>query len=190
MIALPVELLRQIHYYVSEKWARYNRFWAQGFFGGIERQAHRRFKPWTRFRLGRYVRILIFLLILGSVVDYFVADVNGPIEAVIQLPRILARNLQQFIMFLFYPLFLIMQFAALFWFLSRGGVDTIMPEEIETRYSDVWGQDHVLELVRENVGFLEKPDEIEAKGGYVPGGILLWGPPGTGKNPHRRGHLG
>ena len=25
------------------------------------------------------------------------------------------------------------------------------------------------------------PDEIEAKGGYVPGGILLWGPPGTGK---------
>jgi len=181
MIALPVELLRQIHYYVSEKWARYNRFWAQGFFGGIERQAHRRFKPWTRFRLGRYVRILVFLLILGSVVDYFVADVNGPIEAVIQLPRILARNLQQFIMFLFYPLFLIMQFAALFWFLSRGGVDTIMPEEIETRYSDVWGQDHVLELVRENVGFLEKPDEIEAKGGYVPGGILLWGPPGTGK---------
>ena len=181
MIALPVELLRQIHYYVSEKWARYNRFWAQGFFGGIERQAHRRFKPWTRFRLGRYVRILIFLLILGSVVDYFVAAVSGPIEAVIQLPRILARNLQQFIMFLFYPLFLIMQFAALFWFLSRGGVDTIMPEEIETRYSDVWGQDHVLELVRENVGFLEKPDEIEAKGGYVPGGILLWGPPGTGK---------
>ena len=181
MIALPIELLRQIHYYVSEKWARYNRFWAQGFFGGMERQAHRRFKPWTRFRLGRYVRILIFLLILGSVVDYFVADVNGPIEAVIQLPRILARNLQQFIMFLFYPLFLILQFAALFWFLSRGGVDTIMPEEIETRYSDVWGQDHVLELVRENVGFLERPDEIEAKGGYVPGGILLWGPPGTGK---------
>ena len=29
--------------------------------------------------------------------------------------------------------------------------------------------------------YLEKPDEIEAKGGYVPGGILLWGPPGTGK---------
>ena len=147
----------------------------------MERQAHRRFKPWTRFRLGRYVRFIIFLLILGAVVDYFVADVNNPIEAVIQLPRILARNFQQFIFFLFYPLFLILQFGALFWFLSRGGVDTIMPEEIETRYTDVWGQDHVLDLVRENVGFLEKPDEIEAKGGYIPGGILLWGPPGTGK---------
>ena len=181
MIALPLELLRQIHYYISEKVGPYNRFWAKGVFGGMERQAHRRFKPWTRFRLGRYVRILIFLLILGAVVDYFVADVNSPVEALIQLPRILARNFQQFIFFLFYPLFLILQFGALFWFLSRGGVDTVMPEEIETRYSDVWGQDHVLDLVRENVGFLEKPDEIEAKGGYIPGGILLWGPPGTGK---------
>ena len=35
--------------------------------------------------------------------------------------------------------------------------------------------------IRENIMFLEKPEEIEAKGGYVPGGILLWGPPGTGK---------
>ena len=181
IIALPLEILRQIHYYVSEKIGGYNRFWAQGFFGGMERQAHRRFKPWTRFRLGRYVRILVFLLILGAVVDYFVADVSSPIEALVQMPRILARNLQQFIMFLFYPLFLILQFGALFWFLSRGGVDTVMPEEIETRYTDVWGQDHVLDLVQENVGFLEKPDEIEAKGGYIPGGILLWGPPGTGK---------
>ena len=181
IIALPLEILRQIHYYVSEKVGLYNRFWSHGFFGGMERQAHRRFKPWTRFRLGRYVRIVVFLLILGAVVDYFVADVSSPIEAIVQLPRILARNLQQFIMFLFYPLFLILQFGALFWFLSRGGVDTVMPEEIETRYSDVWGQDHVLDLVQENVGFLEKPDEIEAKGGYIPGGILLWGPPGTGK---------
>ena len=181
IIALPLEILRQFHYYVSEKVGGYNRFWSHGFFGGMERQAHRRFKPWTRFRLGRYVRILVFLLILGAIVDYFVADVSSPIEALINLPHILTRNLQQFIMFLFYPLFLIMQFAALFWFLSRGGVDTVMPEEIETRYSDVWGQDHVLDLVQENVGFLEKPDEIEAKGGYIPGGILLWGPPGTGK---------
>ncbi len=181
MIALPLEVLRQIHYLVSEKWGRYNSFWTRSIFGRIELEAQRRFKPWTRFRLGRYVRIIVFLLILGAVVDYFVADVSNPVEAIIQLPRILARNFQDFIFFLFYPLFLIMQFGALFWFLSRGGVDTVMPEEIETRYSDVWGQDHVLDLVQENVGFLEKPDAIEAKGGYIPGGILLWGPPGTGK---------
>ena len=39
----------------------------------------------------------------------------------------------------------------------------------------------MLERVKENMVFLENPEEIEAKGGYVPGGILLWGPPGTGK---------
>ena len=39
----------------------------------------------------------------------------------------------------------------------------------------------MLQRVKENIVFLENPDQIEAKGGYVPGGLLLWGPPGTGK---------
>ena len=45
----------------------------------------------------------------------------------------------------------------------------------------MWGQDHVLNRIRENLLFLETPELIEKHGGYVPGGILLWGPPGTGK---------
>ena len=77
--------------------------------------------------------------------------------------------------------FVAVQFVGLFWLLSRGGMDVILPEEVTTRFDDVWGQDHVLDLIKENIAFLEKPDEIEKKGGYIPGGILLWGPPGTGK---------
>ncbi len=181
MIVFPLEVLRQAHYLLSERSAGYHRLWHEGVFGGFERQAQKRFKPWTRFRLGRYIRIAIYLLVLGTILDYFVADVSNPVEAIINLPRIAARNLQQYFIFLMYPVLLISQFGLLFWFLSRGGVDTVMPEEITTRYADVWGQDHVLDLVSENVGFLEKPDEIEEKGGYIPGGMLLWGPPGTGK---------
>ena len=73
------------------------------------------------------------------------------------------------------------QFAAIFWFMSRGGVDIYYPGDVNTRFSDVWGQDHVLARVQENILYLEDPESIENHGGYVPGGILLWGPPGTGK---------
>jgi ATP-dependent Zn protease len=181
MILIPVEIVRQLHYYLSEKWARYNTFWAEKFFGGIERQTEKRISPWTRFRASRYVKIAIFLLLYGVILNLVAESVNSPIEAITATPRLVRDGLSQIIIFVFYMFFVVSQFILLFWFLSRGGVDVVMPEEIETRYTDVWGQDHVLELLQENVAFLEKPDEIEAKGGYIPGGMLLWGPPGTGK---------
>ncbi|HYA45711.1 MAG TPA: AAA family ATPase, partial [Acidimicrobiales bacterium] len=56
-----------------------------------------------------------------------------------------------------------------------------MPDDVKTRFSSVWGQDAVLSRVQESMVFLEDPESIEARGGYVPGGMLLWGPPWTGK---------
>ena len=52
---------------------------------------------------------------------------------------------------LVYVVLIIVQFAALFWFMSRGGVDVYYPDDIKTRFTDVWGQDHVLERVKENI---------------------------------------
>ncbi|MDQ3751379.1 MAG: AAA family ATPase [Actinomycetota bacterium] len=173
-----VELLRQIHYFVSERSARYHRFWTQKVFGSLDRRRSH-MNDWNRYRLSRVIKWLFLLLI----VDLIFARLSGlsPAVALVQLPLALFSALPFFFQIFITMFVLIAQFGALFWFLSRGGVDVYFPDDIKTRFSDVWGQDNVLHKVRENLLFLDNPEAIEKRGGYVPGGILLWGPPGTGK---------
>ncbi|HLF44274.1 MAG TPA: AAA family ATPase [Acidimicrobiia bacterium] len=180
-IIFLLECLRQVHYWLSERSAGYNSFWKDSLFGGIEHWTQAHFKPWTRFRVGRFFRWALYVFIIGLLVDYFVAEVQGPIQAIVELPRLIVGILPFALQLMFGFLFVAIQFVGIFWLLTRGGMDVILPEEVTTRFDDVWGQDHVLDLIKENIAFLEKPDEIEKKGGYIPGGILLWGPPGTGK---------
>ena len=175
-----LESIRQIHYFISERSETYHGFWQRGVFGTVEGGLSH-FKPWTRFRVGRLMRWTVIIAIYALIMDYFRPEISSPIDAISQTPRMFVAALPMVLQLVMYLSIAILQFVAIFWFLSRGGMDIFMPEEINTRFSDVWGQDHVLRLIRENIAFLEKPDEIEAKGGYIPGGILLWGPPGTGK---------
>ena len=66
-----LELLRQLHFLISEHVSWYHRLWTHGIFGGIERLTHRMFSDWTRFRLIRVFKWLVFIgvvaLVLGSV---------------------------------------------------------------------------------------------------------------------------
>ena len=174
-----LEVLRQIHFFISEKSPAYHRFWSEKVFGGFNRAIHRRFSDWTRYRLSRLIKIVLFLA-LFAVVAAQILD-TSPILAIFQAPALLYQALPLILQLLFAFFFIAFQFIGLFWLLSRGGVDTYYPDDITTRFSDVWGQDHVVERVKENIVFLEDPDAIEEKGGYVPSGMLLWGPPGTGK---------
>ncbi|MFC6086306.1 AAA family ATPase [Sphaerisporangium aureirubrum] len=179
LVLLGVEVLRQIHFRVSEKSPGYHRFWTTGVFGGFDRWSRRRFSDWNRFRIARALKWLFWIallaLVLGQILD------APPLLALFQAPALLWQVLPYGLQLAFGFFFVIVQFVGLFWFMSRGGVETYFPDDIKTRFADVWGQDHVVERVKENIVFLEKPDEIEAKGGYVPSGLLLWGPPGTGK---------
>ena len=172
-----IEVVRQIHFIIAELLAPYHGIWTK-YFAFVDRQLHR-LSDWTRFRLSRLIKwvLVIFLLavILGAVYK------EPPIKALFLAPKAFITALPFLGQLLFAVFFVIIQFAAIFWFLSRGGIDTYFPDDIRTRFSDVWGQDHVLNRIRENLLFLESPEEIEKHGGYVPGGILLWGPPGTGK---------
>lgn len=177
IVLAVIEVIRQIHFILAEVLAPYHGIWKR-YFGFVDRQIHR-LSDWTRFRLSRAIKwaLVIFLLavILGAIYD------EPPIKALFLAPKAFLTALPFIAQLMFAVVFVIIQFAAIFWFLSRGGVDTYFPDDIRTRFSDVWGQDHVLNRIRENLLFLESPEEIEKHGGYVPGGILLWGPPGTGK---------
>ncbi len=142
--------------------------------------------PWTRFRLGRVFNILLLFVVFTA----FVAWRNETpfFETLVDLPSIVIDYLFEPLTelpFIFYlGLQLVMTvgvFAALFWFMGRGGVDTYFPDDISVRFEDVWGQDAVLEKMKENLVFVEDPESIEERGGHVPGGVLLYGPPGTGK---------
>jgi cell division protease FtsH len=173
-----LETLRQLHYLRSERSPRYHRFWTESVFGRWERRVGR-LSDWNRYRVARAAKWLMALAVVSIVVGT-VYDVH-PAAALFELPSRVWEWLPLMFRLLFAMVFLITQFAALFWFLSRGGIDTYMPDDVKTRFDDVWGQDAVLERIQENLVFLEKPEAIEEKGGYVPGGVLLWGPPGTGK---------
>ena len=53
---------------------------------------------------------------------------------------------------------------------ARAGSRPTSPTTSRRASNDVWGQDAVLDKIKENLIFLEDPESIEQRGGHVPGG--------------------
>ena len=182
---IAIELVRQAHYLACQKSSRYHLFWVDKVWGGWDRFWTRR-NPWMRFRLLRVSKRLGVAAVAIVLLAYLwkIPALTAVAEAPGRVWKFLfsTRAGMPFIVEIAFILFIsIIQFVAIFWFMSRGGVDTLEPDEVRERFDDVKGQDRVVTKVRETMQLLENPAEIERKGGHVPGGILLWGPPGTGK---------
>lgn len=186
VVIAGLEVLRQIHNLIAERSSRYHLFWQRKVFGGWNRRMER-MNPYMRFRLGRLVKRLTVISILGFLLSWMwglpwlqalaeaparlfnnlFVNRTGPLPIALTIGLTLVGSLVYLIFF--FGIFFI------------GGVETFRPGEMRTRFSDIWGQDHVVDRVKESLEFLERPQEIESRGGYVPSGLLLWGPPGTGK---------
>jgi len=177
LLLIGVEVLRQIHFLAAETLAPYHGAWLK-YFSAVD-STLKKLSDWNRYRLSRAIKVLLYIVLLAIVLGAYYKET--PVTALFLAPKALWSALPMLGQLAFAVFFVLIQFFAMFWFLSKGGIDTYFPDDIRTRFSDVWGQDHVLNRIRENLLFLESPEEIEKHGGYVPGGLLLWGPPGTGK---------
>ena len=75
----------------------------------------------------------------------------------------------------------ILQFVAIFWFMSRGRTYTLFPGEYDLSFDDVRGQSHIVGATKDVMRLFQGFKEFKKIGGYPPHGILFEGPPGTGK---------
>ena len=170
-----IELLRQIHFVIAEHWSAYYFFWRRRF-AGVNRVVDR-VNPWTRFRISRIFKVMFWFALLNMFVawrndvPFFTQLQNLPTDITdflfgdgSDLPLVFVLGLQLVLG--------VGSIALLFWYMSRGGTDVYFPDDVKTRFSDVWGQDTVLDKIKENLIYLEDPESIESRGGHVPGGIL------------------
>jgi cell division protease FtsH len=65
--------------------------------------------------------------------------------------------------------------------LGKNKAKIYMENELNVRFSDVAGVDEAKQELMEVIDFLKNPGKFSEVGGKIPKGILLVGPPGTGK---------
>lgn len=128
----------------------------------------------AKFR--RSLKSIIFWLLLISVVLFYIL----PNWAVLSKPLFMVA--QVLFQLIFAAFFMIIQFGALFWFLGRGRVYWIEPGESGIYFKDYKGNNEVLEVATRVVTLVRGVKAFRQMGGEVSRGLLLVGPPGTGKS--------
>jgi len=141
-----------------------------------------RLTDYTRYRIQRILRFFFMAYSLGYLVDGMSDACVGALQCAGSIPSLVVTNWAALIAFAVRLAMSMFSIFGMMWLMARMDLHrTILPDSIKTRFTDVYGQDKAVERMVEVRGILDYPDDIEARGGFMPGGILLEGPPGTGK---------
>ncbi|GAB4154042.1 MAG: AAA family ATPase [Roseiflexaceae bacterium] len=127
----------------------------------------------TRFiwRLGMAVFVIWLLFnMVPSIIGFLTTSDLGPV--IIQL-LITAAQLFFFIGF---------QFFLMYFFMARTRIYWVLPGETGVGFKDYKGNPEVMEAARRIVTLLKGVKEFKDMGGEATRGVLLIGPPGTGKS--------
>src|SRR5436309_3652775 len=129
-------------------------------------------------QFGRFVKLRwLWLILAGIVLWYFIAYMVPQLSP--PSPGTLFLYVFQIA---FAVLFIVIQFVALFWFLGRPRLYWVMPGETGVGFDDYKGNPEVLEAAKRIVLLLRGIEEYQEMGGQPVRGLLLSGPPGTGKS--------
>jgi cell division protease FtsH len=123
-------------------------------------------------------RLIILALVFAVAVFFFTfrGIFDGILGLIQQAPQLLVT-------LLFYAFAMIVQFGALMWFMSRPRTYVVTPDhtQIGLSFENYRGQPDLLDHAKSLVRILKGVERFQQAGGEMPKGMLLAGPPGTGK---------
>jgi ATP-dependent Zn protease len=118
----------------------------------------------------KYKTLLYLIMMAGMVAMWMLAT------------PLMAGVFRMLFQLLFMASLMIIQIGALMMFMARGRVYWVQAGETGVAFDDYRGNDNVLEVARRIVMLLRGVREIKEMGGQHTRGLLLEGPPGTGKS--------
>jgi cell division protease FtsH len=138
--------------------------------------------PNVRYRIRRALIGISAFYVYGSIIGMFTDRCEGGFQCGLLSFSLIIEQIPMFLQIALSIAFGLMQMFFMFYAMTKVGfLKVIPPGTVTITFDDIFGQDRARDRIKEQVSLLESDTAVTAAGGYMPKGLLLTGPPGTGK---------